>query len=143
MSRSVAIPPNAIATVYLDGREVDSEEFQSWIDRIRELIYSAFPLATLTECDYHCGNGVHVILEGYTFGVTVSEYNGIIAVCLTKASHFFLEPEQRVVINRFRSALEVNHPNSLLQYRGTCSNGEAIFALANGSVITSREGRVL
>jgi hypothetical protein len=141
MSRSVSTPNNAIVRVYLDVSDIeDSWEFDNWIDRIQEIVTSVFP--EFKECSYFCNREDHVILECDAASVTVSEYNGLAAVCLTQNSDYNAQP--LVIADRFKKLIEQEHPHSLLRKLGTFSNGEAIFEFANtpGSCVSSKEGQL-
>jgi hypothetical protein len=141
MSRSVSTPPNAVVRVYLNISDIeDSWEFASWIERLRDLVTETLP--EFQECNYFCNREDHVILEAQAASVTVSEYNGIAAVCLTQNSPYDAYAVR--VADTFCKLIEEAHPYSVLRKLGTFSNGEAIFQLANqpDSCVSSKEGQL-
>jgi len=147
MSRSVSRHPHAVETVFLNHPFEDDEEY-GWSDFIEDLrenvLKPRFP--SLRICDRSAGREDHVILENQRCEVSVSEYHGIVAVCLAPK-----DPDNPLDANLaavcgpgFRKTVVENYHGSALVSQGTCSNGEQIFALVKepGSCVTSKEGRL-
>ena len=84
MGRSVSTHPRAIETVYLspDRFQDDGDfTFYDFLDDLRDNVLSEVS-PSLSPCDRWEGNENHVIMENGHCEVSVSEYCGIIAVCL-------------------------------------------------------------
>jgi hypothetical protein len=154
MSRSVSTHRHAVKTVYLtaqigeevEGDETDYWEFNEFIDDVRNVLVERYP--SLRECDRWQDREDHVIAENGAAEVSVSEYNGIIAICLapredddhpecnrnwvTRIADHWVQH----IIRRFKSMVLVS--------QGTFSNGEQCFQRLTEpeSCITSKEGRL-
>lgn len=126
------IAANRIADIQYD----DNVTRMNWEDDMANLsiaLRAAFP--SLRECDRWLGDEDHVVAENALAAVTVSEYCGLVAVCLV--------PERRdrygardddplslgwiaLVTDQFRQIVADTFGTELA-YLGTASNGEAAF----------------
>lgn len=170
MARSVSTPTNAYATAYLNRPHIaagDSEPDDSffaeegWEDFLLDLRQvldgsagapggKGFP--SLSECDEWLDREDHAIMENRHAYVTVSEYCGLVAVCLVpKEESAFGYDSSRLALaeawtrnnsDRFEKLLHGAFPDSALISQGRASNGEQFFAPVNrpGGLVTSKEG---
>jgi hypothetical protein len=147
MSRSVSVHPNTVSTVYLYP-EIDEDGWDDFIQDLRDnVLIPRFP--SLRHCDRWAGREDHVILENTHAEVSVSEYNGLVAVCLAPCSDGGRETPlgtawTHQVADRFRDCVQGAFKSSALVKQGVFSNGEAVFALRSqpGSCVTSKEGQL-
>ena len=150
MSRSVSTHPNAIVTQYLAPvLEGDSDGlyhiWDDFLDDLRNiltgesgvdsgLLLNGQPFTGFEgyiDADRWAGREDHVILEGELTEVSVSEYDGIVAVCLAP-----LNPDDEAHVSTcqraepyFRAILQKAFPNQCLSKQGTMSNGEGVFSV--------------
>ena len=148
MSRSVSTHPDAIVTQYLAPvLEGESDElyhlWDDFLDDIRNiltgdaevdscLILNGHPFTGFEgyiPTDRWAGREDHVILEGELTEVGVSEYGGIVAVCLAP-----LNPDDEAHVSTcqraepyFKAILQKAFPNQCLSKQGTMSNGEGVY----------------
>ena len=149
MSRSVSTHPYSIATVYLKSPECDEHEdlcVEFWMDLVEDLqdiLTGASQVDSglrvngkpftgfegYEPCDRWTGREDHVILEGELSEISVSEYCGIVAVCLAP-----LDPDIVTHVNAcaaaapyFFALLQKAFPDSFLRKVGTFSNGESVY----------------
>jgi hypothetical protein len=146
MARSVSTHRNAVATVYLQLEDLDPEF--GWTDFIEDLkvnvLHPKYP--SLRGCDRWAGREDHVIAESETFEVSVSEYNGLVSVCLApydENNGLHVATARRMAAG-FEKLIQAAFRDSALISQGRASNGEQFFTLANspGSCVTSKEGRL-
>jgi len=168
MARSVSTPRNAVVTVYLnqpfDNPEENFEAFDDFIQDLRQVLDGSAGapggkgFASFKECDRWLDREDHAVLENGHAVVTVSEYNGIVAVCLVPKGEDELgydygrialaEAWAHVNSGSFEKLLHGAYENSALRSQGRASNGEQFFSLVNtpgelnGSLVTSKEGRL-
>jgi hypothetical protein len=169
MARSVSTPTGAVATVYLnrphiaagEGEPDDSyfaeEGWEDFLLDLRQVLDGSagapggkgFP--SLSECDRWLDREDHAILENCHAVVTVSEYCGLVAVCLVpKDANAYSDPSPLAlewcarVEDSFEKLLHGAYKDSALRSQGRASNGEQFFALVGeqGSCVTSKEGRL-
>ena len=153
MSRSVSTHINAVATVYLHPEfedDVDREyEWECFIEDLQNVITgvsgvkgSSYP--SMSPCNRWSGREDHVILENGRAEVSVSEYCGLVSVCL--APRNVDDPLDEGwcggVASNFKKLLHTAYPNSAMVSMGHFSNGEQVFAPTNRpeGVVTSKEG---
>lgn len=156
MARSVSTHGNAVAVFYLtlpandeneDTKECFCNEF-AWQDFVEDLTGNVLPeiFPSLRQCDRWNGRENHVIAENSRCEVSVSEYNGIVAICLAPAdADNPLDVGWCVSAGRnFNRKLGGFYKSNRLTSQGTFSNGEQCFTLAAeaGSCVTSKEGRL-
>jgi hypothetical protein len=147
MSRSVAIHPYAVSTVFLRFHgDFDDYGWPYFLDSIREVLtgeagveadvlinsHSFTGFQGYKPADRWVGREVHVVLEGELSEVSVSEYDGIVSVCLAP-----LDPDnqsQTVACSNaakyFRELLRAAFPDNILNKLGTASNGESFYEVA-------------
>lgn len=154
MARSVSTHRHAVETVYLTLQDDLDPDFgwQDFVEDLKQVLNGSagapggkgFP--SLRECDRWAGREDHVILENGHAEISVSEYCGLVAVCLAP-----LDPDNGLQVawceraaKGFRSLLHGAYSTSALVSQGRFSNGEQVFQLVNtpGSCVTSKEGRL-
>lgn len=163
MARSVSTHRHAVAVAYLtlpanDHNEEMEQDFHNefaWGDFMEDLKQvldgsagapggKGFP--TLRSCDRWLDREDHIILENGRCEISVSEYNGIVAVCLAPRDADC--PLDVAWCERcagsFRKLIAGAYKSNALVSQGRFSNGEQCFTLADqpGSCVTSKEGRL-
>ncbi len=130
MGRSVMTASHAVASVFFSGEYGEEYEWQDEIDYVRSVIRERFP--TFEDCDYwpdrgFYGGEVHAILDNGHSYVTISNYCGLVAVCLVPKMHTsnLAEPWCRRISNNWCERL--NKAFNGLRKLGTFSNGECVF----------------
>ena len=148
MGRSVSTHRYAVATAYITfscESEYDvQEEFNSLIEDVQNVVQEKYP--AFQPCDRWQDREDHVVLESRCAEVSISEYNGIVAVCIApldvdKPLHVAWCEQ---VADNFRAHIAKRYPSTSLVSQGTFSNGEQCFALKAepGSCVTGKEGRL-
>ena len=150
MSRSVSRHKNAYVTVYLNHPFGEGEEEESWdyfIEDLQQVLDGSacdggFP--SLIPCDRWSGREDHVILENQRGEVSISEYNGLVAICLAPR-----DPDNALdvgwcdtVAKSFRALLHKAYKHCALSSMGRFSNGEQAFQPIDRpeGLVTSKEG---
>ena len=145
MGRSVSTHRHAVETIYLHDVVSDDAESYEWdyfIEDIRSILSNRYP--SLSECERWQDREDRIILENQRAEVSVSEYCGLVAVCLAP-----LDPYNPLdqgwcerISKSFRDTLHKAYPSSALRQLGRFSNGEGVFAPINRpeGVVTSKEG---
>ena len=144
MSRSVSKRRYAIQTVFLhlEPTEEDDAQFfwEDFVEDIKQQIVEKFP--KFTPCDRWMDREDHIVLESRFAEVSVSEYNGIVAVCLAPQ-----EPDSGMAIAwcqraKFEEHLQASFKHCALIGMGTFSNGEQAFRPLENlhGLVTSKEG---
>jgi hypothetical protein len=145
MSRSVSTHRNAIAIVYLRP-EIDDEDFSArdfFIDDLRNILTGEYGVDSklllndkpftwfqgYKSADRWAGREDHVILEGELSEISVSEYAGLVAICLAP-----LDPDNEHHVTACRNAapyfnalLLAAYPDCCYAKIGTFSNGESVY----------------
>ena len=130
MGRSVSTHRHAVATVYLHLEFEDGDEF-AWSDFIEDLrdnvLRQFFP--SLSPCSRWADREDHVIAENHHCEISVSEYCGIVAVCLAPIDPYnnFSVAWCHRASNSFQSKIEKSFSKSVLRSIGRFSNGEQVF----------------
>jgi len=167
MACSVSTPRNAYEIVYLNqpydvetAAYYGAAAFDDFIEDLQQVLDGSagapggkgFP--SLEPCDEWLDREDHAILENSHAYVTVSEYNGLVAVCLVpKEESTFNYDQSRVALaeawtrkacDGFIRLLYKAYSGCALISQGRFSNGEQCFTLAGepGSCVTSKEGRL-
>ena len=145
MSRSVSTHRHAIASVFLrpDLEDDDYHVWDEFIEDLRSVITGEAGVdsgilvnnKTFTgfegyePCDRWAGREDHVILEGELSEISVSEYCGIVAVCLAP-----LDPDIVTHVNAcaaaapyFFALLQKAFPDTCYAKIGNFSNGESVY----------------
>lgn len=149
MGRSVSTHRHAVATVYLSPEFEDGDDegdaFRDFLDDLRDnVLPTVFP--SLSECDRWQDREDHVIMENGRCEVSVSEYCGLVAICLAP-----LDPYNGLdkawcerAANNFTRKINKMFGKQALHSVGRASNGEQFFQVAGepGSCVTSKEGRL-
>ena len=144
MARSVLIHPCAEQVVYLQLEPVDEFDAQwqwnEFIDDVRQQVREKFP--AFAEADRWVGRETRVILESRIAEVSVSEYNGIVAVCLAPRDGNNGMARAWCSRAKFRDHLHAAFGESALISMGTFSNGEQAFRPVSNlhGLVTSKEG---
>lgn len=145
MSRSVSTHPNAVATVFLTP-EIEEGGWDDFLDDLRTNIFAHY-WPSLRDCDRWEGRENHVIANNAHCEVSVSEYCGLVAICLAPYDGDY----RTEVFNRgwtesfaphFVLKLENAYASCVLRSQGHASNGEQFFTRVGkpGSCVTSKEG---
>lgn len=142
MSRSVSVPRNAAHVVYASLNGEDFDEFEWVTEDFRSAAIQAYP--SLQRANRWLGREDHVILENERVSITLSEYNGLIAVALVPlennplAFHWCTQVNLAPLVQCF---------GPVLRRTGSASNGEAFFEPVDGKQrgelglgFTSKEG---
>lgn len=139
MARSVSIPTGAALVAYADASELDPDF--GWQDAINNLHWVAkkrFP--SLAPCDRWIGREDRAVLENDLAFLTVSEYNGLVAVCIVPKDKRGITWARK--IRGIESLAECFGP--ALISNGRFSNGEQVFIRRDRStreVISSNGSR--
>lgn len=122
MARSVSTPAGAVQVAYADWAHLEeTKEFTDAVDDLRELAQSNYP--SLRACNRWVSREDRAILENGFGYITVSEYNGIVAVSVVPKAAGLAEAWCR------RINLEdlVACFGDVLISKGRFSNGEQVF----------------
>lgn len=131
MGRSVSTHRHAVATVYLNPEIEDDGDSFAWDSFVEDLqqnvIADRFP--SFSECDRWMDREDHVIMENAHAEVSVSEYCGLVAVCLAPR-----DPDDAFAVawtenfaSSFHAHVTKMFKSSALTKVGTFSNGESVF----------------
>lgn len=130
MSRSVSTHRHAVATVFLYHDCEEAWQFDDFLEAIRESLEDKYP--SLRRCNRWAGREDHVILENDRAEVSVSEYCGLVAVCLAPR-----DPDNPLDQGwtwqckaRFEKHLKRTFSRRALRSVGRLSNGEQVFTRA-------------
>lgn len=147
MARSVATHPHSASDVYLNLSEELSglefnDEFDSLLSTIQHVLIERFP--SLRHVSRWQGNENNVILESFRAEVSVSEYCGLVSVCLAPRDpdHPLDQHWSNKAVPGFIKALHEAFLTCALRSIGRASNGEQFFAPINrvGGLVTSKDG---
>lgn len=137
MGRSVAVPRNAVATVYIPAEPDQFDDYMDWadfLDDIRAVVRGKYP--SMDNADRWLEREEHVIAENAHGDVVLCEYCGMVSVSLvpTEAGYPY-ESEQnlhdgwcRQVEDGFRGALNTAFGGYVRT--GTMSNGVSVYQKA-------------
>jgi hypothetical protein len=146
MARSVSTPTNASEKVYLaHPYNAEDEEFgfQDFIEDLRQVLDGSagapggkgFP--SLEPRDHWLDREDHAVLENSHAVVTVSEYCGLVAVCLVpkEESDFGYDQSRKALADAwterackgFRNLLHGAYSQCAIVSQGFFSNGEQVF----------------
>jgi hypothetical protein len=170
MGRSVSTHLNAYETFFLtlpantgDNEEEYGHDEHAWGDFIEDLKQvlsgtargGGFP--SLRDCDRWNGRENHVILENDHCEISVSEYCGLVAVCLApqEFDNGYSDDQRRTnlaqgwtsrMCGKFLKELTAAYQGSALVSQGSMSNGEQVFTKPGKTIseccVTSKEGRL-
>lgn len=138
MGRSVMTYPRAQAVAFIDATDVeDFFEFDWLVGDIQDTITSTWK--SMETADRWEGNELHVIAENELAFVTISEYCGLVALCLVSKSE---EYQNSWYADEIRKANLADHWTAQvapkfsktfgqLQSLGFASNGEQFFQRVN------------
>lgn len=131
MGRSVSTHRHAIETVYIHPEFEEGTEEWAWNDFIEDLQENVLPtiFPSLTKCDRWIDREDHIIMENGRCEISVSEYCGLVAVCLAP-----LDPDSALDVawcerasHNFKIKLNKMFGKSALTPIGRASNGEQFF----------------
>lgn len=132
MGRSVSTHRHAVETIYLhlefEESEVYMENWEDFLDKLRAIAQEKYP--SLADCDRWSGREDRVILENSQVEVSVSEYCGLVAICLAPLdpdNGFHVAIAERAA-KGFTACLHKAFPSSALRSLGRASNGEQFFS---------------
>lgn len=138
MARSVSVPYNARTVVYSAIEIEDSWEWEDLIENLVDALRARYP--SLRGASGWIGREDRVILQNDLARVTVSEYCGLVAVCLVPNED---NPLADAWVNRidagFRDTAGAALGNELICV-GRFSNGEAIYQPRRGPVTKGELG---
>ncbi len=150
MARSVATHFDSVATVYLnkphmsDDDEDDDAEYhwESFIEDLQTVVEEKYP--SFDSADRWVDREVHIIMQSKVAEIGVSEYCGLVSICL--APRDVDNPlnvswcEQNA--DKFTELLHKSYESSALISKGRFSNGEQVFAPLTrpDGMVTSKEG---
>lgn len=126
MGRSVMTARGAVAIAYLPYYEEDEEyiHYDEFVMDLQERIEALFP--SMSSGNVWIENEVNLIAENYHGYVTISEYCGLVALCLVPQenaeSPALAESWCRRVADKFENEF------GTLTRLGTMSNGVGVFA---------------
>lgn len=128
MGRSVSTPAGAISTVFLHRDFEEQEDWGDFIDDVRRIVQEKYP--SFVNCKRWIGREDLAILKNWHARVTVSEYCGIVAICMVPADDTDL-PELadawcRQVGAAWETYVASRYPTSLTPL-GTASNGVTFY----------------
>lgn len=133
MGRSVSTHQHSVATVYLhpEFEGGDDYAFQDFIDDLKDnVLCPKYP--SLCACDRWSGREDHVVLENSQVEISISEYCGLVAVCLAPldpGNAFQLAVAERMS-KSFHKTLHRMFKSCALESIGRMSNGEQVFQQA-------------
>jgi len=145
MSRSVSRHPYAVETIFLYQPFGDGSDWEDFLDDLRHnVLRPRYP--SLVSCSRWVGREDHIILENAYMEVSVSEYNGVVAVCLATRDPDNGRHNDAAAKRApgFRKYLHKVFASCAMVSLGSASNGEQFFrpVKAPDGVITSKEGRL-
>ena len=127
MGRSVSTHRHAVATVFLHPGCEEDWQFDDFLECVQENLEDKYP--SLRRCDRWAGREDHVVLENNRAEVSVSEYCGLVAVCLAPR-----DPDDPLdqgwtwqCKTGFKKHLEKAFSPCALRSVGRFSNGEQVF----------------
>lgn len=139
MSRSVSRPSNAVHTVYshLDYDDDDSarDQYDDALYALRATLHRAFP--SVTKDDGWLGNEDRIVASNQFANFTLSEYCGLVAVCVVPKEDDYASQGWRNlrdhwlegIYPKLKQAVKSSYGETLVRL-GTASNGEAFFQRA-------------
>lgn len=143
MGRSVETPNHATAVVYLHDSIDDSDDWDDLIDDLQQALgakYPSFQPVKAAWLDYPYRE-TRIILANRHAQVTISEYCGLVAVCLVPIEQpydYGHETGAQNLADSWCARIEpgfreiVGHFGHRLAHVGTASNGEAFYRYAEG-----------
>lgn len=142
MGRSVSCPPDAVITEYLQVDINDSDEWDEFIDDLREVVKERYP--SFWDVDKWIGREDRAILANDHSYIGVSYYCDIVCVwgvvrpyaTNESLSKHWLES----IVGNFNKHLTKRYKGNKLNRIGTFSNGEGVFEVASYSVPRGTSG---
>lgn len=136
MGRSVSVPSDAVATVYLACEIEDEWDWTDFIDDLQDTLIERFP--SFDPCDRWVGREEKAVLENHHGKVVVAEYCGLVSVSLVpeEYSSGYSDDAQRgnlaeawcnKVAGTFTTYLHDRYQHSSLQKLGTMSDGCGVY----------------
>ncbi len=155
MARSVMTHPAGVAAVYLHGMKIgeeledpDYQDFDELTQHVMEAVLEKY--RSFRKSNRWVDRETRVIMENKSSEISISEYNGIVAVCLapTGACAQYSEDEEKNRVRTidmsadFQKHLEYRFKRFAIRNTGRASNGEQFFVPIErpGGMITSKEG---
>jgi len=136
MGRSVSTPSNAATIVYRNFESNDDAfEFRQATDALRDLLAQAYP--SLTRDDTWIGREDHAVASNQFAYVTVSEYCGLVAICIVPKDDDYASPGWYNLRDHWIDQIDGTFEKttagvfgSNLRRFGTFSNGESVYKSA-------------
>jgi hypothetical protein len=133
MGRSVSVPHNATATVYLGiGWEAgDYYDFEDFIEDLQNVVEERYP--SFHRTDEWVDREDQAVLENGHAQVVVAEYYGLVSVSLVPTPYVYDGCDElheawcNQVAGNFTAHLHKRFPDFAVRRLGTASNGEAFF----------------
>lgn len=132
MGRSVSTHRHSVSTVFLHPEFGTDDvyfdfDWREFVDDVKAVLQHKYP--SLCECDRWQDREDHVILENSQVEISVSEYCGLVAVCLAPRdpdNAFHVAIAERMA-KGFEKTLHKVFPKSALKRIGGFSNGESVY----------------
>lgn len=130
MGRSVSTHPDAVATVFIrwECEEPDDchHEWESFLEDIFDnVLEPKYP--TLEKCSRWEGRENHVIAQNQYCEVSVSEYCGVVAICLAPKSIGLAQAWTHRIANAWHKHVTRMYKSCAMAKLGTFSNGESVY----------------
>lgn len=136
MGRSVSVPTNAIATVFLDVSEMQDEDGEFFWEFITEDLQNVIQgkYQSFSPDDTWVDREDCSILENGHGRIVISQYGNIMSVSLVPRSNFFGAPEENLsqgwcsqISSGFTQLIESSYGTKALHKQGTMSNGVSFY----------------
>lgn len=135
MGRSVSVPSGAVATVYLDGLDIEDELFwEDFVDSVQFTVSRRYP--SFETADHWVDDEEKAILENEHAIVVLAEYCGCVSVSLVPKDQgdglwgdhaASAEAWCRQVADNWRQALQEAFPERAMVRIGGMSNGVSVY----------------
>jgi hypothetical protein len=131
MGRSVAVPSDAIATVYVDHGCEDPIDWDDWVEDVRNVIRSDYPSFSVD--DRWVGQEERAILSNCRADVVVAEYCGLASISLVPTEESLAYLSEQNLHDAWCEQIEarwterINAAFNGLRKVATFSNGESVY----------------
>lgn len=139
MARSVSIPRGAVKVAYADASELDEYLFDDAVSDLRWSLSKRYP--SLRRCNEWVGREDRAVLANDNAFITVSEYCGLVAVCVVPKTD---SKAALAWCDKVKLDTAVSYFGPLLLSKGRFSNGEQVFIrkdLSSRETISSNGSR--
>lgn len=122
MARSVSIPYGTVKVAYADCSDLDHDDWFDAVDNARYSLRSRYP--SLQFCSEWLDREDRAVLKNDHAYITVSEYNGIAAICVVPRNEGKKTADWCDKVDLSRAIAYFGEP---LISKGRFSNGEQVF----------------